>query len=167
MSALILTLKLDLQSFDALNNLRQQYFPPARNFLSAHVTLFHALPGEQETLIKQTLQEVCATNGILPVAFPKLRFLGKGVAVEVECPEIVQLRKKLATTWSDWLTAQDRQNIKPHVTIQNKVAPDEARQLFDRLAPAWRMADGRGEGLQLWQYLNGPWKLVEEFSFVA
>lgn len=167
MVPLILTLKLDQQSFDSLNNLRQKYFPSERNFLHAHVTLFHALPGEHEQSIKQTLPDVCAATTILPVEFPKLRFLGKGVAVEIECAEIVGLRKKLAVTWNDWLTAQDRQNIKPHVTIQNKVTPNAARQLFDRLAPDWKMADGRGEGLQLWQYLGGPWKLVEDFSFNA
>ena len=53
MPPLILSLKLDQASFDALEVLRQQYFPRARNFLSAHVTLFHQLPGEQETQIKQ------------------------------------------------------------------------------------------------------------------
>src|SRR6476469_7699644 len=45
---LIVTLLLDdaaQQRFDAL---RTAHFPAERNHLAAHVTLFHALPGEQE-----------------------------------------------------------------------------------------------------------------------
>ena len=44
---LILTLKLDQASFTRLDALRQAHFPPERNWLSAHLTLFHHLPGDQ------------------------------------------------------------------------------------------------------------------------
>lgn len=165
MPPLILSLKLDQASFDALDKLRQQYFPPARNLLAAHVTLFHQLPGEQESQIRQALQKLCAETPSFALLFPKLRFLGRGVAVEIESAELLQLRKTLATDWNDWLTAQDKQGFRPHITIQNKVAPDEARRIYDRLAFAWKMEAGRGEGLLLWRYLEGPWELVDEFPF--
>ncbi len=165
MPPLILSLKLDQTSFRVLDNLRQQYFPPARNFLSAHVTLFHHLPGEQESSIKETLQDVCAETPEFSLSFPKLRFLGKGLAAEIESAELLKLQKTLATKWNGWLTAQDKQGFRPHVTIQNKVAPENARRVFDRLTFAWKMADGMGEGLLLWHYLEGPWKLVGEFPF--
>ena len=167
MPPLILSLKLDQASFNALDNLRQQYFPPARNFLSAHVTLFHHLPGEREQTIKEFLQEICAETPAFSLLFPGLRFLGKGVAVEIESAGLSRLRKTLATNWSDWLTAQDKQGFRPHVTIQNKVAPEDARRVFDLFAPDWKMDEGTGEGLLLWHYLGGPWKLVEEFPFAG
>lgn len=162
---LIVSLKLDAQSFAALNALRQTHFPPERNFLPAHLTLFHALPDAQEIAVRATLAAACAETPALGLLFPRLRSLGRGVAVEVDAPELIALRRQLAAAWTDWLTPQDRQGFRPHVTIQNKVAPDEARQLYGQLAPAWHLDDGRGEGVLLWRYLGGPWELVEEFSF--
>jgi 2'-5' RNA ligase len=162
---LVLTLKLDPIAFDLLDQLRKQYFPPARNFLPAHITLFHALPGDQKSAIQQTLQSVCAHTSIIPLLLPKPRFLGKGTAVEVDAPELVQLQNRLAEIWDGWLTAQDRQRYRPHVTIQNKVAPDTARQLYNQLANTWEPVSGQGEGLLLWHYEGGPWNLASEFTF--
>ncbi len=164
---LIVTLKLDPMSFDYLDRLRKQYFPPDRNFLRAHITLFHALPGTQEGSIRQTLQEFCSSTPLLHLVFPQLRFLGRGVAVEVECPKLKRLRNRLAQTWELWLTPQDRQGYRPHVTIVNKVMADEARQLHDRLASEWKPFNGQGEGLMLWHYQGGPWKWVSEVPFVT
>lgn len=161
----ILTLKLDRVAFELLNQWRQQYFPPARNFLPAHVTLFHALPGEQGGKIRQVLSPLCSDSSPLPLSCPTLRFLGRGVAVEVECPELVMLRRRLAAAWQPWLSNQDRQGYRPHVTIQNKVGPNEARHLYERLMTTWKPFSGWGEGLLLWRYLGGPWELVDEFHF--
>lgn len=162
---LILTLKLDRPAFEHLDRLRQQHFPPARNIVPAHITLFHALPGDEQPTIQQTLQDVCAATAVLPLGFPTLRFLGGGVAIEVECPALVQLRRHLATTWSTWLSAQDRQPYRPHLTIQNKVPSAQARQLYDQLSRSWTPLDAQGVGLLLWHYLGGPWELVETFAF--
>lgn len=162
---LILSLKFDAVTCATLDALRRAHFPPERNFLSANLTLFHALPGAHEAAIRQALAAVCAQTLLLHLSFPRLRSLGRGVAVEVDAPELLIVRDRLATIWMDWLTAQDRQRFKPHVTIQNKVTPDAARALYARLAPAWHLADGRGDGLLLWRYLGGPWELVQEFMF--
>ncbi|NEQ26387.1 MAG: 2'-5' RNA ligase family protein, partial [Microcoleus sp. SIO2G3] len=134
---LILTLKLDQIAFDRLNALRQRYFPPERNFLPAHITLFHALPGDRLDSIEQHLQAVCDETRSLHLQFLRLRSLGKGVAAEIECPPLISLHQHLATDWQAWLSPQDRQKFKPHVTIQNKVTPEEARQTYDDLAAVW------------------------------
>lgn len=164
-SPLILTLKLDDSSFDRLNQLRQTYFPRHRNFLPAHVTLFHALPGAQEQDIRDRLRSICAGVNRFPIAFPTLRFLGKGFAAEIEAPPLIHLHHNLAQGWRDWLTPQDQQKYKPHVTIQNKVQPDLARQDFQQLASQWQPLQGYGEGLLLWHYKGGPWDLAELFCF--
>lgn len=162
---LILTLKFDEDTFATLDDLRQQYFPPTRNVVPAHITLFHALPGEQEELIWQTLQARCAATPVLPIFFPQVRSLGRGVAVTVDCPGLLRLRQQLATTWGDLLGEQDRRPYRPHVTIQNKVTHAEAQRLHDRLATTWSPFGGQGEGLALWRYMGGPWELVDEFLF--
>lgn len=97
--------------------------------------------------------------------FPKLRFLGNGVAIEVECAALTQLRHQLAAQWYDWLSPQDRQSYRPHVTIQNKVDAIEAQQLFHELSKNWSYSTGYGEGLLLWHYQGGPWQKANEFLF--
>ncbi len=164
-SALILTLQLDQETFARFNQLRQQYFPPEKNFLPAHVTLFHKLPGEQEQTIQQVLQAQCARTSILHLTFLKVRSLGRGVALDINCLELVQLRQQLATTWNHWLSRQDQQGYRPHITIQNKTTPEAARQLYGQLVHEWQPWEGRGEGLLLWRYKGGPWEFMKEFRF--
>lgn len=164
---LIVTLKLDAATFAVFDEMRQRHFPPERNFLPAHITLFHALPGAEEANIQATLAAHCAATSALRVEFPRLRSLGRGVAVNVECPALLALRGQLAEAWQAWLGAQDRQPYRPHITIQNKVTADEARQLCDELAATWQPLTGVGEGLLLWRYLNGPWGAAGEFRFQA
>jgi 2'-5' RNA ligase len=62
---------------------------------------------------------------------------------------------------------QDSQRFQPHVTIQNKVAPDEARALHRRLSAEFQPFTIRGEGLILWRYLGGPWERIRLFRFAA
>lgn len=162
---LILTLQLDATTFTRLDELRQRHFPPDRNFLSAHITLFHALPGDQLAAIRQVVEEVTSATTPFPTAFPALRMLGRGVAVEVVSPPLQAVRRQLASVWQPWLTAQDRQKYQPHVTIQNKVNATEARQLFAELSATWAPLTGSGEGLLLWRYLGGPWQAEGEFLF--
>lgn len=95
-----------------------------------------------------------------------MRFLGKGVAVNIDCPELVRFKNQLTEQWFEWLTAQDRQPYKPHVTIQNKVAPDTARELYTQLNQKWQSLQGFGEGLLLWRYQGGPWEFIREFPFM-
>ena len=162
---LILTLKIDDTTFTQLDGLRQAHFPPERNFLAAHITLFHALPGEQTDRICATLQTLCAATPAIALALPGVRFLGRGVALIVESPPLLRLRGQLADTWQEWLTPQDRQRYQPHVTIQNKVTAPVARNLYEELRTTWQPLAGLGEGLLLWRYLGGPWEAVAMLPF--
>jgi hypothetical protein len=63
------------------------------------------------------------------------------------------------------MTPQDSQLWRPHVTIQNKVAPAAARALFDNLSASFVPSDGQAVALALWRYLNGPWSLVARRPF--
>lgn len=162
---LIVTLALDAESFAWLDALRQAHFPPARNFLKAHLTLFHKLPGGEAEAVGAVLRAVAADVEPLPLVFAEPMFLGRGVAVRVESAALHAVRARLAQRWRAWLTAQDRQGFRPHVTIQNKVAPERARALHADLAAGWAPRTGTGPGLVLWRYLGGPWAHVEDVAF--
>ncbi|SNT35377.1 2'-5' RNA ligase [Noviherbaspirillum humi] len=164
-SPLILTLSMDDASFAQFDSLRRAHFPPERNFIPAHITLFHVLPASEEEAVLAQLREVCAGMSGFALRFPGLRSLGRGVAVEVDSPGLLQLRTELAHRFRDWLSPQDRQGYRPHVTIQNKVAPAAARELMARLGAGWEPREGRANGLLLWRYLGGPWQRVEALSF--
>ena len=165
LAPLILTLKLDRESFAFFDALRRKHFPPERNFLAAHVTLFHHLPGSRAKHFKADLEELCRQSETFDLRFSAMRFLGKGVAIEIESAELFQFRETLKNKWFEFLNNQDRQKFKPHITVQNKVAPETARRLFDELSGNWTSRDGTGIGIELWHYLNGPWRLADEFAF--
>ena len=162
---LVLTLRLDTFSFAAFDDLRRRYFPPGRNFIPAHVTLFHALPGEQEKEIVRFLHELCSQSPVLNLCFSGVRFLGSGVAIEVTCPGLLKLHRHFSSEWKPWLGAQDKGGYRPHITIQNKVDPADARRLFERMREEWVPFAGKAEGLYLWHYRGGPWEFAGEFSF--
>lgn len=165
MSPLILTLNLDSASFRFFDDLRQKHFPPERNFLAAHVTLFHHLPGAEIETVKQDLAEICRKFVPFSLKFTRWRFLGKGSAMTIESADLLKLRANLADRWFDWLTPQDRQKFQPHITVQNKTEPPEAKILFENLSADWQEKSGVGEGLSLWHYENPRWRLEESFSF--
>ena len=160
---LILTLQMDERSQDHFDGLRELHFPPERNYLSAHLTLFHKLPGEREAEISTDLQDTCREPISLAVA--GLRFLGRGVAYELSSPDLVCLRKDLAMRWEPWLGAQDRQGFKPHVTVQNKVSPERSRALHGQLQATFSPFEVEGLGLSLWRYVGGPWEKVGSYRF--
>ncbi len=56
---LIVAAALDEGAFAWFEDLRQTHFPPSRNQVPAHLTLFHALPGEQEAFIAEALKGDC------------------------------------------------------------------------------------------------------------
>lgn len=77
----------------------------------------------------------------------------------------MSVREQLADRWGSWLTRQDQQGYRPHVTIQNKVAKDEARSLYEALSPEWQPLTGSALGLELWRYAGGPWAFAGSFGF--
>ena len=161
---LIVTLLLDDAAQARFDRLRAEHFPPERNHLAAHVTLFHALPGEHLDAVRVDLTDA-ADRPSFDVAVTGLRFLGRGVAYTLESPDLAAVRGGLVSAWQPWLTPQDRQRHAPHVTVQNKVDPAVARALHERLLAEFAPWTIRARGLGLWRYLGGPWEPVSEHPF--
>lgn len=162
---LILTLTLDAAAQTYFNALRRQYFPPKINYLAAHLTLFHHLPGAEREAVSEQLRTVCRAQRPLSLQVTGLRSLGRGVAFTLENAELRALHRQLQAAFAPHLTPQDQQARQPHVTIQNKVAPAVAQQLLTSLQADFTPFGAVGMGLHLWAYRNGPWEGVAEFPF--
>ena len=163
---LIVTLLLDEEAQQRFDRLRAAHFPPERNFLRAHVTLFHALPGDELATVDADLA-AAAARPAFDVAVTGVRNLGRGVAYTLASAELAGLRAGLVAGWAPWLTPQDRQRHAPHVTVQNKVEPAVARALHADLAAAFVPEEVPARGLALWRYLGGPWEPVAEHLFTG
>ena len=125
---------------------RAAHFPPERNFLDAHLTMFHHLPPSLEGEVRQRLSE--AARGGAPAArIAGLISLGRGVAYRIDSPALEDVRAHLADVWSGLLTPQDQAGWRPHVTIQNKVDPADARALLDRSKARFPPASARDRRL--------------------
>lgn len=164
---LILTLTLDAHSQAAFDALRQAHFPAERLLVGAHVTLFHALPGDLTAVVVAELGREAERTAIMPVRVGGVRLLGRGVAFALESTPLTRLRGRLRGRWAEWLTPQDRQPWRPHVTIQNKVDPASAKALHAALLADFIPYDVTGIGLDLWLYRHGPWEPAGGFRFTG
>ena len=164
MQPLVVTLALDAADQARFDGLRAQHFPAARNHLAAHVTLFHALPGEHEEQVRRDLAEV-ADVAAYDVRVTRVRSLGRGVAYDLSAGQLDVQHRELAGRWASWLTAQDARRLSAHVTVQNKTTPQAARSLLEQLAAGFEPFDVRATGLALWRYLGGPWEPLSVSEF--
>lgn len=147
-----------------LDTQRKAHFPPERNWLSAHLTLFHHLPPGLAGEVGRRLREACAAPA--PVAeLSGLMFLGRGVAYRVHCPGLAAIRAELAEAFAGMLTPQDRSGWRPHVTIQNKVAPAVAKALLNHIERGFRPRPLAIAGLAAWWYRGGPWEPLGAWRF--
>ncbi|MET1057903.1 MAG: 2'-5' RNA ligase family protein [Pedobacter sp.] len=160
---LILTLRLDQDSQAFFDQQRKLYFPAERNYLEAHLTLFHQLPDGHEKV--DFMKNLAVPEFELKVT--GLRNLGAGVAYRIESPELLALRKTIAAEFSGQLIPQDRQGYRPHITIMNKTTPQEALALLADLAADFGEFTIKATGLDLWSYLGGPWRHENTFYFKA
>lgn len=164
---LIVSASLDESAFAWFEDLRQSHFPRHRNQVPAHLTLFHALPGDHENSVAQTLKAACQRRRPMELDVRGPWFLGRGVAYRLGSDDLQSLRKELAEAFSPWLTRQDQSPFRPHITVQNKVEPGEARQLLEHLQLEFEPFQILADGLMLWRYLGGPWAIVDRFDFDA
>ena len=162
--ALIVTAELAPVDFAWLDGQRKLHFPPERNQLSAHLTMFHALPPSCEEEARRELKKHTATKA--PSAtVAGLMNLGRGVAYRVVSDELEAIRRDIANHFHGLLTVQDGQGWRPHVTIMNKAEPKAAKALLEALSATFQPRPLRIAGLGLHRYLGGPWEQVVVTNF--
>ena len=162
---IIVTTVFGREDFAYLDGLRQRHFPPERNIVPAHATLFHHLSPELRAELKQRL--VAATRGIAKprATLAGVRNLGRGVAFRIESPELEAIRAELADAFASMLIPQDRAGWRPHVTIQNKVEPAAAKALYAELSAGFVARPLVIAGLASWWYRGGPWEPLSSHNF--
>ena len=163
MSALIVTAELGPEDFTWLDAQRRAHFPPERNQLPAHLTIFHALPPSAEDETRRQLARH-AYRKAPAAALAGLMNLGGGVAYPVVSDALEEIRYDLVDHFRGLLTAQDAQGWRPHITI-HKVKPSQARALLAELQADFRPRPLKISGLGLHRYLGGPWERLGSWSF--
>lgn len=161
---LIVSAVLGREDLAWLDRLRRAHYPPQRNRLPAHLTLFHHLPPSLGAELKGRLSEAVRAPRP-PAEAAGLIDLGGGVAVRIVSPGLEAIREELATAFRGMLTPQDEAGWRPHVTIQNKVTPAEARALRVRLEADFRRVALRVDGLAVSAYREGLWEPLSRYMF--
>jgi 2'-5' RNA ligase superfamily len=152
------------EDFQWLDKRRREYFPPERNVLRAHLTMFHHLPPSCAPELLRRLRD--ATETAAPAAtLDSLVSLGQGVAYYVHSPELEGVRADIADAFTGLLTPQDQSPWWPHVTIQNKVKPAVAKALLDALWVGFRSRKLAIAGLSAFYYRDGLWEPIAAYRF--
>ncbi|SEJ94455.1 2'-5' RNA ligase superfamily protein [Sphingobium sp. AP50] len=161
---IIVTALLGRADFAWADGLRRAHFPPERNLIPAHLTLFHHLPPSALAEVAARLKRLCA--GPSPAArLTEVMLLGRGVAFRVESPDLMAMRDELADAFAGLLTPQDQARPRLHITVQNKVSPQEAKALVAQLRADFRSRPLTIAGLAAWHYRGGPWEPAMQAMF--
>jgi len=143
--------------------LRRAHYPPERNQVPAHVSLFRHLPPSLEEELRGLLRALVACPR--PAArIEELRSLGTGVAIAIASPELQAIRAAIAERFDRHLIPQDRAAPRLHITIQNKVTPAVAAATLAALSPMEPRAT-HVAALVCWRYRDGPWEMVSRHAF--
>ncbi len=159
---LILTLRLDQKNREFFNARRREHFPVGKNLVDAHLTLFHQLPDEQETI--EIVKAFDQKPFIIEVI--GLMNLGAGIAYRLESKILQELHKNLSGLFARRLIPQDRQGFRPHITVMNKSTPEKARELMSVISAGFHPFFVGATGLSLWIYQDGPWQHVLDTDFL-
>ncbi|HEY0148680.1 MAG TPA: 2'-5' RNA ligase family protein [Allosphingosinicella sp.] len=144
--------------------MRRTHFPPERNQVPAHLTLFHHLPPDLGSELDHRLAAFAAAPPPRATIAGVID-LGRGTAFRVVSEELEDIRYDLALAFRGLLTPQDQAPWRPHVTIQNKVEPKEAKCLQRELRATFEPRPLAIKGLASWRYLGGPWEKVKSYTF--
>jgi 2'-5' RNA ligase superfamily len=147
------------------NGLRRAHYPPERNFLDAHITLFHHLPPSHLPEIKSRLAAF-ASECPPPMAHrTEVMMLGRGVAYRIDSPELLSIRDELAHDFRGLLIPQDQARPRLHITVQNKVEPTTAKALHTQLSATFKPRPLAISGLAAHYYRDGPWEQIASWKF--
>jgi len=162
--ALIITAEFSPADFAWLERLRRAHYPPDRNQVPVHLTLFHALPPSAEDEARRQLS-IHARTPAPRATVAGLMDFGGGVAFRVVSDDLDAIRDDIADHFHGLLSAQDSAGWRPHVTIQNKVSPREARALVAALERDFRPRPLSITALALHRYLGGSWEIIARYPF--
>lgn len=155
---LVITLTLDKQTQHFLTSLRSKYFPPHKNYLHAHVTLFHAIPPHRYEEISTEIQSICSKTSPWQVYVGDAKKMGnRGVMVSVRDQRrsiewihrrLLRFLEKGIKEDKDKLTEQDKKHWGKvaHVTILNKAEEvDEVEKCLEEVTELFEGMKNAGD----------------------
>jgi 2'-5' RNA ligase len=146
------------------DGLRRRHYPADRNRLRAHVTLFHALPPSAEGEVRRLLGEL-AKQAAPAARITGIWNMGKGTAFDVESPGMIELHALMQERFAGIMTVQDDRKLRLHITVQNKVSYEEARQLQKDLKASFELREFRFRAFGLYAWEEGLWRPIAEYPF--
>jgi 2'-5' RNA ligase superfamily len=145
--------------------LRRAHFPPERNKLQAHVTLFHSFAPSLRDELPRMLALLADEFAPPEVHFDGLMDLGGGTALALRSSGMLAIRELVAEHFHGALTAQDRHEPRLHITIQNKVDRPTAKTLQAELAGQLSPREFAFPALGLHLYRETHWERVGKWPF--
>ncbi|MCS6986527.1 MAG: 2'-5' RNA ligase family protein [Sphingomonadaceae bacterium] len=160
--AVVLTLRLPARLQERLEALRRRYYPPARNRVPAHLTLFRQLPGPALDEVTDAIAQEAVRTPPFPFQLLPPRAWGGAIVLPVTSEDLMDLHARLAERMALLLGAADRGPYRPHVTLANHLDLDARPVVLGALSARWPRPEGAvAEGLTLWQLEpRGGWLLL-------
>jgi hypothetical protein len=161
---LLITAELPRDVLAWADGLRRAHYPPEKNRLRAHVTLFHALPPSAEGEVRRLLAELARA------APPAARIIGvwdmgPGTAFDLASEGMVTLHVQMAERFHGLLGWQDDRKLRLHITVQNKVSPEVAKALQSVLEATFTPRTFRFHGFGLYAWDEGLWQPIAYYPF--
>lgn len=163
--SLLVTAELPPDILEWADGLRKAHYPPERNRLQAHVTLFHALPPSAHDEVRRLLGEVAGEVAAPEAEVTGLMDLGQGTAFTIDSPGMAALHERLAERLHGLTQQKDARELRLHVTVQNKVARDEAQALQAEMAEGFQPRSFRFRGFGLYGWDGQLWNFEKLFPF--
>lgn len=161
----IVTAELPPDVFVWADALRRAHYPPERNHLEAHVTLFHSFAPSLLPELKEVLARLAGEFRPQKACLSGIMRLGRGTALAIESRGMLMIREIIAEHFHGALTAQDSHPPRLHITIQNKVKREAARSLQQQMESQFSPREFAFSGLGLHIYRGGPWEALGRWSF--
>ena len=146
------------------DGLRRAHYPPEKNRLRAHVTLFHALPPSAEAEVRRLLAEL-AKAAPPPARVSGVWDMGTGTAFDLASPAMAAVHERIGERLHGVLTRQDDRRLRLHITVQNKVSRQAARALQAALRAAFEPREFAFRGLGLYAWDEGLWQEIGDYPF--
>ena len=161
---LIVTADFAPDDYAWLEGLRRAHYPAEKNRVPVHLTMFQGLPPSVVEEVKQQLTLHSADPRPRAMVAGLMNLSG-GVAFRVVSDELESVREAIADHIHGQLCAPVAAGWRPHITIQNKVPPRQAKALLDELEADFRPRPLGIAGLSVHRYRGGPWETLASYTF--
>lgn len=161
---LIVTADFSAPDYAWLEGLRRANYPAEQNRVPVHLTMFQGLPPSALEDVRHQLALHSAGSPPRATVAGLMNLTG-GVAFRIVADDLEAIRESIADHFHGLLCAPDAAGWRPHVTIQNKVPPKQARALIAELERDFRPRPLGIAGLSVHRYRGGPWETVATYSF--